>query len=523
MAEESYLVGVDLGTAGTKAALFDAEGNLIADAYEESILSYPKPGWVDQKMDDFYRSACKSIREVMEKSKVKANQVVAIAFDGQMAGIGGIDENWEPVTRYDSWLDTRCEPYITFMREKAEDLILKYTGTPPSYNHGPKILWWKREAPEIFKKICKFLMPAGYVAGKMAGLKGDKAFIDYTYLNFNGFSDIKNKIWSEELCELFDIPPEKLPRIVSPWEIVGKLSSRAAKDTGLMQGTPIAAGAGDQAAGFLGAAFVEVGQLVDVAGTASCFVSCVPQFTPDLENKTFLCLRSVIPDLWYLLAYINGGGLCLRWFRDQFTSEEKKRAEKEGLDTYEILNEGAEKIPPGSDGLIFIPHLGGRVCPHNPYARGSWFGFSWGHTKFHFYRAILEGIAYEYSYYFEVLKKLSPDISFKEVKVIGGGAKSRLWNQIKADVLNLSYTRVNREELAVLGSAIIAGYAVGLFPDLISTSKKFIKTISPKTNPRLAYHQYYRNFRKVYLNFLTSQVNLSKELFRIQQIPAPED
>ena len=521
MAEKNYFIGVDLGTAGTKAAIFDTDGNLIADAYEESILSYPKPGWVDQKMDDFYRSACKSIREIVEKSKINPHHVAAIAFDGQMAGIGGINEKWEAVTRYDSWLDTRCEPYIGIMREKAGDLVLKSTGTSPSYNHGPKILWWKKEAPDVFKKVCKFVMPAGYVAGKMADLKGDEAFIDYTYLTFSGFGDIKNKSWNKELCDLFDIPSEKLPRIVSPWEIVGKLSSRAARDTGLVEGIPIAAGAGDQAAGFLGAGLVDVGQLVDVAGTASCFASCVPRFIPDLENKTFLCFRSVVPDLWYLLAYINGGGLCLRWFRDEFAEEEKKKAKEKGVDPYEILNKKIEKIPPGSDGLIFIPHLGGRVCPYNPYVRGSWFGFSWGHTKFHFYRAILEGIAYEYSYYFDILKKISGDISFKEVRVIGGGARSRIWNQIKSDVLNLFYTRVNREELAVLGSAIVAGYAVGIFPDLASTSRKFISTLSPKISPRLSYHRYYRNFCKVYVDLMNSQVNPSKELVKIQRISLP--
>ena len=523
MAENSYLIGVDLGTAGTKAAIFDEEGNLIADAYKESRLSYPKPGWVEQELDDFYRSACQTIKEVVEKSKISPHRIAAIAFDGQMGGIGGVDEHWRPVTRYDSWLDTRCEPYIEFMKEKAGDLVLKKTGAAPSYNHGPRILWWKNEAPEIFRKIHKFVMPAGYVAGKMANLKGEEAFIDYTYIHFSGFSSTEDSSWSEELCQMFDIPRDKLPRIVSPWEIIGKLSSQAARDCGLIPGTPIAAGAGDQMAGFLGAGLVEEGELIDVAGTASCFAGCISNFTPDLKTKTFLCFRSVIPGLWYLLAYINGGGQCLRWFRDQFAQTEKKEAKQRGIDAYQVLNEKAEKIPPGSEGLIFVPHLGGRVCPYNPHVKGSWFGFGWKHTKSHFYRAILEGIAYEYAYYLAILKELSPDPSFQKVRVIGGGARSPLWNQIKADVLNLSYLRVNREELAVLGSAIIAGYAVGLFSDLSSTSKKFTSTTTPSITPSLSRHDYYQNFSKLYLKLLSSQEDPSRELTRICRLPLPDE
>ena len=515
---KSYLIGVDIGTAGTKAAIFDEQGRMVADAYEESRLRYPRPGWVEQELDDFYRSVCKTIKEVVESSKISPQRIAAIAFDGQMAGMGGIDEHWRPVTRYDSWLDTRCEPYIALMKKRAEDLVLKRTGAAPSYNHGPKILWWKDEAPEIFKKIHKFVMPAGYVAGKMVGLKGDDAFIDHTYLVFGGFSDTEKMSWSGELCDIFEIPLAKLPRIVLPWDIVGRLTQKAAKDCGLVSGIPVAAGAGDQTAGFLGAGIVDAGRVVDVAGTASCFLSCVDRYRPDVENKTFICLRAVIPHLWYPLAYINGGGLCLRWFRDEFAKEEKLRADEEGKSAYSILNEEASRIPPGSDSLLFVPHLGGRVCPNDPNIRGVWFGFSWSHTKPHFYRAILEGIAYEYFYYFEILKKLFPTISFKEATVIGGGAKSLLWNQIKADVLGLTYTRVNREELAVLGSAIIAGYAVGLFDDLASTARRFVKTAS-RIEPRSKYHQYYNNYARAYVDLIKTQGALFSRLARISKLP----
>ncbi|MFQ6065750.1 MAG: FGGY-family carbohydrate kinase [bacterium] len=513
---KSYLIGVDIGTAGTKAAIFDTEGRLVADAYEESMLRYPRPGWVEQDQEDFYRSAVNTIKEAVAKSSINPKDVAAIAFDSQMSGIGGIDREWNPVIRYDSWLDTRCEPYIEFMRKKAGNLVLEKTGCAPTYAHGPKILWWKEEHKEIFKRIYKFIVPACYVAGKMTGLRGDEAFIDYTYIHFSGFSDTEKMSWSEELCDIFKVPSSKLPRIVQPWDIVGKLTSKAAKDCGLIEGIPVAAGAGDTTAGFLGASLVDIGRVVDVAGTASCFASCVDRYIPDVKNKTFLCSRAVVPNLWYPLAFINGGGLCLRWFRDEFAKEEKLKANKEGTGAYSILNEEASKVPPGSDSLLFIPHLGGRVCPNNPNLRGVWFGFTWGHTKAHFYRAILEGIAYEYLYYFKILQDLFPGISFKEAIVIGGGARSDLWNQIKADVLGLSYNKINREELAVLGAAIIAGYSVGIFDDLASTSRKFVRNVS-RINPRSKYHKHYENYAKIYLDLIETQDKLFNELVKISK------
>ncbi len=350
----------------------------------------------------------------------------------------------------------------------------------------------------------------------MAGLKGKDAFIDYTYIHFSGFSHTEKMSWSEELCDVFKVPSSKLARIVRPWDIVGKLTSKAARDCSLISGIPIAAGAGDQAAGFLGAGIVDIGRVVDVAGTASCFTSCVDKYIPDVKNKTFLSSRAVVSNLWYSMAFINGGGLCLRWFRDEFAKEEKLEAKKKGTSAYSILNEKASRIPPCSDSLLFIPHLGGRVCPNNPNLRGVWFGFNWGHTKAHFYRAILEGIAYEYLYYFKILQGLFPAISFKEITVIGGGAKSDLWNQIKADVLGLSYTKINREELAVLGSAIIAGYAVGIFDDLVSTSRKFVRNIS-RINPRPKYHQRYKNYAKIYLDLIKTQEKSFNELVKISR------
>jgi xylulokinase len=486
------LIGVDLGTAGTKAAIYDAKGTLLAQAYEESILRTPRPGWVEQDPGDIYASALRTIRECLEKAGIRPASVAGIAFDGQMAGIGGVDGAWGTPIPYDSWLDTRCQPYIAAMKAHQE-LIIRLTGGFPTTCHGPKILWWLHERPEAFRRIRKLVVPAGYVAGRMAGLSGGEAFLDTTYLHFSCLSDAQEATWSEELCGLFGIPVEKLPWIVQPWDIVGRVTPEAARQTGLLAGTPIAAGCGDQAAGMLGAGMVEPGWIFDVAGTASVLAICTDRFVPDLEHRMLFTARLVPQGLWYALAYINGGGMNLRWFRDQFAAAEKAA----GGNVYALLDSMAAPVPPGSDSLLFLPHLGGRVCPSQPELRGLWLGFTWAHTRAHFYRAILEGVAYEYALYLAIEGQLLPELEFKEARVIGGGAASPLWNQIKADVLGLPYLRLSREECATLGSAIVAGHAVGVFGGLRETARRFVRTVA-RVEPRPEMREVYRPFVKLY-------------------------
>lgn len=493
-----YLIGVDLGTMGTKAAIFGDDGSLVADAYEESKLYYPKPGWVEQRPDDIYGSALRTIRACIEQSGVDAGEIAGLAFDGQMSGIGTVDSAWETPTDYDSWLDTRCRDYITQLK-KEEQRIISLTGGPPTISHGAKILWWMHERPEVWEKIHKFVVPGGYVAGRMAGLEGDEAFIDQTYLHFSCFSDTKASVWSQELLERFDVEAAKLPHIVNPWDIIGNVTKEAADSCGLKQGTPIAAGCGDQAAGMLGAAMVRPGLVFDVAGTASVFAVCVDQFVTDEEHRTLFTAHLAVPDLYYTLAYINGGGLNLRWFRDELASYEKEEAAKRGENIYQVLDQMAAQVPFGSDKLIFLPHLGGRVCPSDANTRGLYIGLNWAHHKAHLYRAMLEGVGYEFAYYLDIVRGLIPDLDFRETRVIGGGARSELWNQIKADILGVPYVNLNREEFAVLGSAILAGFAVGVFDDLTNTANRLTQT-TRRVEPNMDNHIFYKTMVEQYIN-----------------------
>ncbi|WP_338818220.1 Xylulose kinase [Moorella thermoacetica] len=509
-----YLMGIDIGTTGTKAGLFDLEGNLLADAYEESVLHYPQPGWVEQEAEDFYRTTCLTVRRVLEKSRINPADIAAIAFDGQMAGILGIDDDWQPVTRYDSWLDIRCQEYVDWIRENYNDIFINTVGMPPTVAHGPKMLWWKNEEPKTFKRIAKFIVPAVYVVGRICGLKAEEAFVDHTYLHFSGVSDARNLAWSPEMLDLFDLPLEKMPRIVEPWQIVGCVTAKAAGDTGLATGIPVAAGAGDHAASCLGAGLVEKGLMVDVAGTASILSCCVDRFVPDVAHRTIIMPRAIPKDLWLPHAYIGGGGLCLRWFRDTFALAEKEQAQRQGNSAYDLLNKKAAAGSPGSGGLLFIPHLGGRVYPYDSNVRGAWIGFSWNHEQGGFYRSIMESIAYEYCYYLNIEKQLYPELEFKEVRVIGGGARSDLWNQMKANILGIPYVKLDRDEVGILGSAILAGYAAGIYRDLKTVAQNLS---CPGRRYEVDYklHQFYQPYAELYAEVFTSLAPIYMKLVKL--------
>jgi xylulokinase len=459
-----FLLGVDLGTTATKAALYDASARLISEGRADVPLHYPSPGAVEQDMTDFYQSALRAIRQCVDSCRVDPSQVSGMSFDSQMAGIGAIDENFQPAMRFDSWLDSRCQPYIEEINRHFADRVTALTGCPPTCNHGPKMLWWANERPADYARIAKFVTPSSYVAGRAVKLRADEAFIDHTFLHFTAASDAAGGRWSQELCEALGIDAQRLPKIVEPWKVVGELSSEAARDFGLKAGTPVAAGCGDTAAGALGAGVVSPGMLLDTAGTASVLACCTDRFVADTRHRALMVMRSVIPGIWNPLAYVGGGGLALKWYGREFSNNSENDVDSDAL--FDELFAGALDVPPGCDGLFFSPHLGGRICPVAPEMRGAWLGFSWGHTREHFFRAILESIGYEYAWYLRILRGLNPELNLLEARVIGGGAKSELWNQIKADILSVPYQQLGRRECATWGSALVAGKASGLIIDL---------------------------------------------------------
>jgi xylulokinase len=483
------LLGIDVGTQGTKAAVFSEEGRCLGQAFVPSKLHRPKPGVVEEDPEVQFDSVCRTIRECVAAAGIDPASVAGIGMDGQMAGLLGVGKDGRHVTPYDSWLDTRCGPYIKIMDEAAGDEIVAKTGGPPSFNHGPKKLWWMHQRKPVFRKIAAFVQPGGYAAMRLCGLKADQAFIDKTYLHFSGFADNRRSRWDEDLCRRFGFDPAKLARIVSPQAVVGEVIGPAARKCGLRPGVPVVAGCGDTAASFLACGAVSEGICVDVAGTASVFATTAASFRADRKHRMIGCGQSAVPGLWHPYAYINGGGMNLEWFRRELAN--RGATAGRGLLSFEDLNERVDRIEPREDSPLFVPHLGGRVCPGQPELRGAWAGLSWDHTLTDLYRAVLEGVALEYAVYKKVLLELYGRLPFTELRITGGGEKSGPWNRLKADALQMPVRRIARSEGAPLGAALVAGHGVGVFADLPEAARRWI-ALGEKTQPKKALAGHYQ-------------------------------
>lgn len=482
--EHDYLIGVDIGTQGTKASLYGTDGSAVCHAFEESRLLYGPAGEITQDPEEIYGSVLRTIKRILTVSGVPGGKIAGIGLDAQMAGIMGIDEEWNAVTPYDSWLDTRCGPYIGRMKDGAEEEIIKKTGGQVTYAHGPKLLWWKYERPEVYRQCARFVTPGAYAAGRLAGLKASDAYIDFTHLHFTGFADSEKQGWDGGLLAEFGVDGDKLPTIVDPSCIIGGVGEDAAGRTGLCAGTPVIAGCGDSAASSLGAGIVREQMIYDVAGTASIFSASMKQFRPDVRHKTILAARSAVPGLFIPLAYLSGGGLCIRWF-SKMTGK-----------SYEELEQDAQKAEGEIGDLYFIPHFAGRTCPNAPEVKGGFTGLQWNHTAGHLYRSILESVALEYNEYFMILKEMNRDLKPDGIYGVGGGTKSALFNRLKADVLGVPYYTLKTEEAATRGCALLAGHAAGIFPDLIKAAGEL--AISDHFMPDGAAYEGYQAKTKAY-------------------------
>jgi xylulokinase len=486
---ERHLIGVDIGTQGTKAVLFSQTGTCLANHFNPSNLIRPRPGAVEEDPEFQLETVCETMQACIRDAAVDPKSIAAIALCGQMAGIIGVNKDGRHITPYDSWLDARCAPYIERMKQHAGDEILAKTGCFPSFNHGPKILWWKFEHKNIYQQIRAFVQPAGYAVMRLCGLNGDDAFIDKSYLHFSGFADNRDASWDADLCRQFDVAIEKMPQIVDSRSIVGEITGTMAAKCGVAPGTPVAAGCGDTVASFLACGATRPGICVDVAGTASVFAATADSFQPDLSDRTLGCGQSAVPGLWHPYAYINGGGMNLEWFRREIANRGVE--DDNNILTFMKLDALAEALTPDETDPVFIPHLGGRVSPSQPNLRGAWIGLEWNHTLGHLYRAALEGVALEYGIYLRILKNLYRDLEISEIRITGGGEKSQIWNQIKADLLGVSVVQIEASEGAPMGLALLAGYASGIFRDLDEVARQWTRT-GHRTEPDPQMNDLYR-------------------------------
>ena len=494
-------IGIDVGSSSTKVGVYDQRFRELGAARVAYRPSQPRAGVAEYDPDELYASVLEAVRDATHREGVVPTQIEAICVDAMISGGMGIDAHWRPTVPYTTTLDTRFSAQLdrALLTNGREIRRLTGSGQPTI---GPKIAWIRQTQPEAYARTAKFLTIGGYVVGKLASLSLEDALIDPTQLWASGLSDTAALRWSTDLCNSVDVSHDRLPRIVESATVVGGLGSEAAAATGLRTGIPVLAGMGDQSAGFLGAAIITPNDMADVAGTYPIIALCTDTFRPDLKRQAVEVVAAALPGRWYLLSLIVGGGLTTQWFQETFAHVERTDdLGRDGATAFDMLEEGAAALPAGSDRLLFVPHLGGQACPPRSNCRGMWIGFTWTHRREHFYRAVLEAVAYDQYLAFESMRIAYPDINPRDILVYGGGSHSRLWNQIKADVMGVPYVRSARDEVATLGCALLAAYATGAIPDLGSAATA-ISIREERYEPSARLHEVYAEYAHLYADLL---------------------
>jgi len=461
----TYLVGTDIGTLGTKSILVGLNGRVFASSFEEYGVITPKPGWAEQWPDVWVKAAFDTISDVMEKSKIDPRDVSGLCISSLYGGSGiPCDEEMKALRPCIIWADRRATEECRQVRERiGVEEIFRITGNvvDPYYGYT-KMLWIKDNEPQMWDRIRRFMTPNAYCIHRLTGIES----VDLSSAgNYGGIFDIHHRNWSEEMMEELGIPRKLFPEQILPSEeIVGETTRESSENTKLSPGTPVSAGGIDAALSALGGGAFLDGDMASMLGTSMCngFISHEPRLSQRLVNFPYVINGR---KFLYSFAGVTTAGYCVRWFRDELGELEKAAAVGPGQDAYSLLDREAEGVTPGSDGLIFLPHLmAGERAPYwDESLRGAFLGLSIAHTKSHLFRAVLEGVAYALRYSVEAA--MGAGFPITRATLVDGGARSRLWRQIIADVSGLSMDYIPDAAGAPLGDALLAGLGSGVLSD----------------------------------------------------------
>ena len=469
---DTLLMAIDLGTSFIKAGVYNDGGQCLVSESAPVKDSRPAPGVFIQKGEDLLASVLDCAGKACAQLGDRRKKIEAISFTGQMSGFMGVDKDWNDVTTWSCSLDSRYMPYAQRQMAELSDLFLRVGGTNfPQM--APKYAWFQAEFPDESRRIAKYLMISGYVIGKLGDIPVEDAVMDRSFTQWTGLADVQRDRWSQEICARIDLPMERLPRIVNSNAVCAHLNKEMAALLGLKAGIPLVSGAGDKAAGCLGAGIVHYGDTIFEASSYGEISCCVPEYRPDLEEKRLDVIPSAIPGDFYATHFVAGSGITLDWFMNTFCD----RPGLSGKERFAQMEEQIAAIEPGCNGLMAIGLLGGSSMPLDGALRGMWMGFDWSHNRASFYRALLESYTFDFALCLRRIEALYPEYAIDSIRIIGGGAKSPVWTQMCADAQNKTYQRMSRDDVALWGAAILAGNAIGLFADMKKTALDHIRVI----------------------------------------------
>ncbi len=487
------LLGIDIGTGGTRAVLIDETGRVLGSATaEHQPISAPHRGWAEQEPDDWWAAACKAVPQALANAKATAEEVESVGLTGQMHGLVMLDADGKVLRPALIWCDQRTEEECRAITEKiGAKRLIELTANPALTGFTlPKIWWVQKHEPEIWKRVRKIMLPKDYVRFRLTGAHA----IDVADASGTLILDVVNRRWSKEMMAASNLSQEMLPKVLESQEISGKISDAGAKASGLRAGTPVVAGAGDQAAGAVGMGIVRPGAVSATIGTSGVVFAATasPEFDPKGRIHTFC---HAVPKRWHVMGVTQAAGFSLRWFRDQFGV-----AGDSSRDPYDRLMDEASNAPAGSDGVLWAPYLMGERTPHlDPSARGALVGLSSTHTRAHVVRAILEGVAYSLRDTLTIFAELK--LPTESIRLGGGGARGGLWRQIQADVYGMPVDIVEAEEGPAYGAALLAGVGVGVWSSVdeaCDTAVRVATRVQPNSASSAVMNKQYAAYRRLY-------------------------
>lgn len=496
MTEISYLLGIDVGTTGCRALLVRPDGGVAAEATSEYPLFTPRPLWAEQNPADWWTAAVASIRCVLEQSGARGAQVACVGLTGQMHGLVLLDAHGEVLRPCILWNDQRTGPQCDeITRRIGAARVLELTGNPvlPGFT-APKIAWLREHEPAVLQRAAHVLLPKDYIRYRLTG----EFLSEVSDASGTSLFDVGRRRWSDEMLAAVGVPRGWLPEVTESPVAGAKISAAAASETGLTAGTLVVGGAGDQAAQAVGCGIIAEGTVSVTLGTSGVVFAASDGYRPEPRGRLHAFCHAV-PGIWHLMGVMLSAGGSLRWYRDTLCASECARAKAAGCDPYEIMTQEAAAVPPGSEGLLFLPYLSGERTPHpDPSARGVFFGLTLRHGKAHLTRAVMEGVTYGLRDSLELMRGLG--LPIRQVRASGGGARSAVWRQMLADVFGCEIVTVNVTQGAAYGAALLAGVGAGVYPDVDDACRRTIRvtgthTPGPATK---VYGEFYPRYRALY-------------------------
>jgi xylulokinase len=487
------LLGIDVGTGGTRAVVLDERGRLLGSATADHIpFASPRPGWAEQDSQDWWRAACEAVPRALAQAGAAADAVSAIGFSGQMHGSVLLDAADAPLRPALLWCDQRTGSECQTITERiGAARLIELTSNPALTGFTlPKLLWVRAHEPETWAAVRSVLLPKDYVRFR---LTGDRA-TDVADASGTLLFDVTHRRWSTEMTSALDIDPALLPRAYESPEVTGRVSEAGARAMGVRPGIPVVAGGGDQSAGAVGMGIVQPGLVSATIGTSGVVFAATDRPALDPQGRVHTFCHAV-PNRWHVMGVTQAAGLSLSWFRERFGAG----AGDEG-DGYERLIALAAQAPAGAEGVLWTPYLMGERTPHlDPDARAALVGLTASHTRAHIVRAILEGVAFSLQDSFRIFGEM--DVPVARVRLGGGGARSPLWRQIQADVYGHAIEIVTAEEGAAYGAAILAGVGIGAWnsvEEACAAAVSIAQTIEPDPSNAALMRTRYDQYRRIY-------------------------